>query len=65
MNILNNIRFGVSLTLLVVAYVFVGLSGVLLYVADKTSGSELSSCDYKTLWKMFNDELTLIKQGLL
>lgn len=65
MNILNNIRIGVSLTLLVAAYLFVAISGVILWMTDKISGSELSTCNYKTLWKMFKDEVELIKQGLL
>lgn len=65
MNILNTIRLGLSLTLLVVAYIFVAISGIILFITDKLSGSELSTCDYKTLWKMFKDEVELIKQGLL
>ena len=69
MNILNTIRIGLSLTLLVVVYIFVAISGIILFITDKLSGSELSTCDYKTLWKtlwkMFKDEVQLIKQGLL
>ena len=65
MNILNTIRIGLSLTLLVVAYIFVAISGIILFVTDKLSGSELATCNYKTLWKMFKDEVQLIKQGLL
>lgn len=65
MNILNTIRLGLSLVLLVVAYIFVAISGVILFITDKLSGSELSTCDYKSLWKMFKDEVEVIKTGLL
>lgn len=65
MNIINNIRFTISVALLSVAYIFVALSGVILWIGDMVSGSELSTCSYSKLWSMFKDEIELIKQGLL
>lgn len=66
MNIINNIRFTIGVALLTIAYLFVAVSGVVLWMGDKVSGHSFESyCDYKSLWSMYKDEIELIKQGLL
>lgn len=65
MTILNNIRYGLAITTLTLAYLTVAVSGLLLEITDLITQSEISHTDWKRWVEMYKTELDVIKVGLL
>lgn len=65
MTILNNIRYGVAITTLTLAYLTVAISGVLLEITDLITQSEISHTDWTRWVEMYKTELDVIKVSLL
>ena len=65
MNIINNIRYAISVTTLTIGYVCVAISGVFLEITDLVSRSKMSHTDWKKWWSMYLNELEVIKVSLL
>lgn len=65
MTILNNIRYGLAITTLTLAYLTVAVSGLLLEITDLITQSEISPTDWKRWLEMYKTELDVIKVSLL
>lgn len=65
MNILNNIRYVISILTLTLAYLFVGVSGVFLEITDFVSGSKMSHTNWGKWWNLYWNEIEVIKISLL
>lgn len=65
MTILNNIRYGLAVTTLTLAYLTVAVSGLLLEITDLITQSEISHTDWSRWVSMYKTELDVIKVSLL
>lgn len=65
MTILNNVRYGLAITTLTLAYLTVAISGLLLEITDLITQSDMSHTAWSKWWSMYLNELDVIKVNLL
>ena len=65
MNILNNIRYGLAVTTLTLAYICVVIGSTLMHLTDFIAGTDFEHAPLKSWWEMYKTELELIKVSLL
>lgn len=65
MNILNNIRYGVSITTLTLAYTCVVIGATLMHLSDFVAGTSFEHAPFKSWWVLYTKELELVKVSLL
>lgn len=65
MNIINNIRYGVSVTLLTLAYICVVVGSTLMHLTDFVAGTNFEHTPLKSWWELYTKELELVKVSLL
>ena len=65
MNILNNIRYGVSVTTLTLAFICVVIGATLMHLTDFIAEADFEHAPLKSWWELYTKELELIKVSLL
>lgn len=65
MTILNNIRYGLAITTLTLAYLTVAISGVLLEITDLITRGQKDPISWGQWWEMYREGLDMIKVSLL